>query len=96
MREPTPPPPPEATYTLDKAAYRVAKAQSGLLYDKTVAEALGVHPVTWSRILAGRYPLVASKAAAVARLFPPAEYGEIVRGTIAREVVTDAETVPAE
>lgn len=96
MRTPSPPPKPAATYTLNVTLYRIAKARSGLNYDKTVAVALNVHPVTWSRIIAGRYPLVAEKAAAVTRLFPPAEYGDIVVGTIAQEVTEDAAAVPPE
>lgn len=96
MRTPSPPPKPVATYTLNVTLYRIAKARSGLNYDKTVAAALNVHPVTWSRIIAGRYPLVAEKAAAVIRLFPPAEYGDIVVGSIPTEVTDDAEAVPSD
>lgn len=90
VRTPNPPEKPP-TFTLNKKAYEVAKAKSGLKYDQTVADALGVHPVTWSRILSGKYILTEAKAAALRRVFPD-DYDAIVT-THVPEVVDDASAV---
>jgi hypothetical protein len=89
MREPSPPPEPPR-FTLDRQAYEIAKARAGYRFDQTVAAQLGVHPVTWSRILSGAYPLVEAKAKAIRQLFPD-DYDRIVR-----EAVPDAPAVPSE
>lgn len=88
-KQPDPPP----TFTLNAQAYAIAKAKAGLRFDQTVAAKLGVHPVTWSRILSGKYPLVEDKAAAIKRLFPD-DYDAIVTTHVpAEEVNEDDPTV---
>jgi hypothetical protein len=55
---------------IDRQAYEIAKATSGLRYDLDVAEALQVHPVTWTRILGGTYVLTPRVQGLIRGLFP--------------------------
>jgi hypothetical protein len=90
VTRPTTPPPDPPRFTLNRPAYEVAKAKRGLRFDQTVAAELGVHPVTWSRILSGQYPLVEAKARRIREVFPD-DYDAIVT-----EVIPDAATVVAD
>lgn len=49
-----------------------------------------MHPVTWSRILSGQYPLTEAKAKRIRAVFPD-DYDLIVR-----EAVPDAPAIPSE
>lgn len=55
---------------IDRRAYDIAKATTGLRYDLDVAEALGVHPITWTRILNGTYVLTPRVQGLLRGLFP--------------------------
>jgi DNA-directed RNA polymerase specialized sigma54-like protein len=67
MKKPTESPP---RATVNRQAYDIAKATTGRRYDLDVAEALGVHPVTWTRILNGQYPLTPRVQALIRGVFP--------------------------
>jgi hypothetical protein len=75
MKKPTESPP---QATVNRQAYDVAKAVTGRKYDLDVAEALGIHPVTWTRILNGQYPLTPRVQALIRGVFPDHAEGIIV------------------
>ncbi len=65
-------------FTIDEQAYQVAKAKLGEKFDIEVARRMGVHPITWTRVRGGKYPLTERVRAAIRSVFPD-DYDSIVR-----------------
>ena len=78
--KPKPKPDPAPVFTLDARELWAAAARAGIdpVTNKSLAEYLGVHEATLSRVLAGKRRPPASMLAALARGFPTS-YGRIAR-----------------